>query len=151
MYQLHETQWLPVERAKLWDFVSDPRNLSRITPPAMDFRIRSSVPERVHAGLMIEYRVRPLLRIPVTWVTEITHVEEGRYFVDEQRVGPYAMWHHEHHLEDHDGGTHMTDIVSYRLPLGPLGPMAHGLFVKRKLDAIFRFRKEAMERIFPEA
>ena len=107
----------PLERA--WAFFADPRNLARITPPALGFRILSDLPPRIHPGMMIRYQVRPLLRLPMTWLTEITHVREERYFVDEQRSGPYRIWHHEHYFSDIGGGrVEMTDLVTYQLPLG---------------------------------
>lgn len=103
----------------------------------------------MYPGQMIAYTVRPLAGIPITWITEITHVQEGRYFVDEQRKGPYAIWHHEHHFAEVEGGVEMTDIVSYTLPLGWLGSLAHLLFVKRQLMTIFDYRSEVIEKFFP--
>jgi ligand-binding SRPBCC domain-containing protein len=129
-----------VERA--WEFFSDPRNLSKITPPERDFTVLTALPERVYPGMMIEYRVRPLLGIPVRWLTEITHVEQGKFFVDEQRIGPYRIWHHEHHLKQLDSGQiEMTDRVTYVLPFGPLGDLVHPLLVKPQLAKIFVFRE----------
>ena len=125
-----------------WAFFSDPRNLARITPPDLGFEIVSDLPDRIHPGLMIEYRVRPLFGIPVTWLTEITQVEEGRYFVDEQRVGPYAVWHHEHRFTP--VGTDQTrcdDLVHYVPPLGPLGDLAHPFLIRPRLEAIFAYRE----------
>ncbi len=116
----------------------------------MGFDITSGdLPETMYPGMIISYKVRPLARIKMTWVTEITHIEEGRFFVDEQRVGPYALWHHEHHLEEIDGGVMMRDIVSYRPPLGVLGALANRVLIRKQLKNIFDFRFRAIENIFP--
>lgn len=149
VHTLETKQTIHATMAAAWDFFSNPRNLARITPPSLDFRILSKLPERMHPGMMIRYRVRPLLGIPVTWVTEITHVDEGRFFVDEQRVGPYRMWHHEHHFRDVGGGrVEMTDRVTYQLPFGWLSEPVHALVVKRELAGIFEYRERAVEEIF---
>lgn len=139
---------LSVDRDEAWDFFSDPRNLAVITPPDMRFEITSPVPDRVYAGLIITYRVRPLLGIPAQWVTEITHVDEGNYFVDEQRLGPYRVWHHEHHFTAVRGGTHMRDIVHYSVPFGPLGDVAEKLVIRRRVEAIFAFRQRVLDQRF---
>lgn len=112
MYQLRRKQLVKTDIATCWDFFSSPANLSKITPAYMGFDVRSEVPERMYEGLMIEYRVRPLLGIPMKWVTEITHVKDYQFFVDEQRIGPYKLWHHEHHFMETPDGIEMTDIVS---------------------------------------
>ena len=136
-----------IERA--WDFFSDPRNLAKITPPELDFTILTALPARVHPGMMIEYRVRPLLGIPVRWLTEITHVESGKFFVDEQRIGPYRIWHHEHRFKELDGGRiEMTDRVTYVLPFSPLSDVIHPFLVKPQLAKIFAFREKAVSEIF---
>lgn len=140
MYQLKTTQQLPITLQQAWDFFSSPKNLATITPDSLDFRIKSDLPDKMYAGMMIRYTVKPLLGIPVTWVTEITHVEEGKYFVDEQRVGPYSIWHHQHFFREIPGGVEMTDIVDYRLPFGPLGRIMHGPVVKPRLKQIFDYR-----------
>jgi len=133
-----------------WSFFSDPRNLARITPPQLGFEVLSALPPRMHPGLMIQYRVRPLFRIPLTWLTEITQVHEPHYFVDEQRVGPYRIWHHEHHFEEaSDGTVTMRDKVTYQLPFGSLGEIVHPFLVAPQLHRIFQFRDEAVRRIFP--
>jgi ligand-binding SRPBCC domain-containing protein len=129
--------------------MSDPRNLARITPAYMGFQILSADSGRqMHAGQIIEYHVSPLPGVRLHWVTEITHVEEGKFFVDEQRFGPYAFWHHKHFLEPISGGVLMTDLVHYKLPFGPLGKLANTLFVKRQLDGIFNYRYQRLEEIF---
>ena len=147
---LESSQIIQASIERAWDFFSDPRNLAKITPPELDFTILTALPERVYAGMMIEYRVRPLLGIPVRWVTEITHVEAGKLFVDEQRIGPYRIWHHEHHFRQLGGGRiEMTDRVTYVLPFGPLGTLVHPFLVKPQLERIFAFRGKAVVELFP--
>ena len=117
----------------------------------MGFDITSGdLPDKMYPGMIISYKVRPLAGIKMTWVTEITHIEEGKFFVDEQRVGPYALWHHEHHLEEVDGGVMMRDIVSYRPPMGVLGALANRILIRKQLKNIFDFRFRAIENIFPD-
>lgn len=148
-HQLIRRQTVCADLKSVWNFVCEPRNLARITPAHMNFQITSVLPERgMYPGMMIAYRVSPLRGLRLTWITEITEVEPLRYFVDEQRIGPYALWHHEHHLEAVEGGVLMTDIVSYKLRGGPVGELLHRMFVRRQLDAIFDFREAAMERMF---
>lgn len=150
-YQLIRTQKLPVEKETLWDFISSPHNLKVITPTYMNFRVLSQqILDTMYPGMIITYKVSPLLNIPLDWCTEITQVEHLRYFVDEQREGPYRFWHHQHHIEAIEGGTLMTDIVSYRLPMGVLGRIAHSLFVKKQLEGIFEFRYQKMKSLFGE-
>lgn len=148
MYQLKRQQLVKTDMATCWDFFSSPGNLQKITPKYMGFDVLTEVPEKMYEGLMIEYRVRPLLGIPMNWITEITHVKEHQFFVDEQRKGPYRIWHHEHHFETVDNGVLMSDIVSYELPYGILGKIAHPILVQRKLNEIFDFRFEIVEEIF---
>ena len=149
VHVLHSTQIIPASIERAWDFFSDPRNLARITPPALDFTILSALPERIHPGLLIEYRVRPLLGIPVRWLTEITHVEPEKYFVDEQRIGPYRLWHHEHHFRQRDGGRiEMTDRVTYVLPFSPLSELIHPFLVQPQLAKIFAFREKTVGDLF---
>ena len=132
-----------------WAFFSNPANLSKITPSHLGFKIISKHHgEKMYPGQIIEYKVKPVMGIPLYWMTEITHVEEKKYFVDEQRFGPYTMWHHQHHFEQTKEGVMMTDIVHYKLPLYFLGDFAHALFVKKQLKQIFDFRFEAAERLF---
>ncbi len=148
VHAIRETQVLPIPLREAWDFFSRPENLKTITPPHLGFEVLNSPPAAMYAGLMIQYRVRPLFGIPLTWVTEITHVEQEKMFVDEQRIGPYRMWHHEHHFAGSGRETTMTDIVTYVLPFGPLGDFAHALFVKRQLRDIFAFRRAKTEELF---
>lgn len=144
VYTLSRRQYIDATPARVWEFVSSPANLSRITPPGMGFDIISPVETRMYEGMIITYRVRPLAGIPVTWVTEITHISEGRYFVDEQRSGPYAIWHHRHFIEPEGNGTVMTDIVTYRPPFGFLGKIANTLIIRQRLKQIFDYREKAM-------
>jgi ligand-binding SRPBCC domain-containing protein len=148
MYQLRRKQLVKTDIATCWDFFSSPANLSKITPAYMGFDVRSEVPERMYEGLMIEYRVRPLLGIPMKWVTEITHVKDYQFFVDEQRIGPYKLWHHEHHFMETPDGIEMTDIVSYELPFGVLGSMVHPFLVEKKLKEIFAHRFKVVDELF---
>lgn len=131
-----------------WDFFSSPKNLKTITPDYMGFEVLVDIPEKMYAGLMIEYEVKPILGFPIKWITEITHVDEMKFFVDEQRKGPYKIWHHEHHFKQVQNGIEMTDIISYEIPLGILGRLAHPLLVKNKLNQIFDYRFKKVEEIF---
>lgn len=147
-YHLKRVQFLPISPQQAWDFFSSPMNLNEITPAYMDFRIISNSSDNIYAGQIITYTVKPLLGIPLFWMTEITHVKEGAYFVDEQRSGPYALWHHTHIFREVEGGVEMTDLVHYRLPLGILGRLAHGLFVKKQLEDLFDYRYKVLEKKF---
>ena len=149
-YQLVKEQFVPTSIDEVLDFISSPGNLKEITPDHMGFDITSdSLPEKIYAGMIISYKVRPLLGIPMTWVTEITHVVDKKYFIDEQRIGPYALWHHQHIIEPSGQGVLMTDIISYKPPLGFLGSIANALFIRRQLEGIFAYRKEALRKHFP--
>jgi ligand-binding SRPBCC domain-containing protein len=114
----------------------------------MGFDVKTEVPAQMYEGLIIAYTVKPLLAIPVEWVTEITHVKDKSFFVDEQRKGPYTMWHHEHHFKEVEGGVEMTDIVSYIIPLGFLGKLVEPFLVKPKLEEIFAYRFKIVEEVF---
>jgi ligand-binding SRPBCC domain-containing protein len=148
-YQLHKTQKIPATIDQVWDFISSPANLKKITPEYMGFNITSKLlSEKMYPGMIISYKVSPFLGIKMTWVTEITQVKENEYFVDEQRVGPYSMWHHEHKIEPIEGGVLMTDIVSYKPPFGILGSIANHILIKKQLQEIFDYRTVAMEKMF---
>jgi len=148
-YQLHTEQKLQADLEQVWDFISSPANLKKITPEYMGFDITSKdLPDKMYPGMIISYKVSPVLGIKTTWVTEITQVEDKKFFVDEQRVGPYTIWHHQHHLELTDDGVLMKDIVSYQPPFGILGRIANTLFIKAKLKEIFEHRRKAMDQIF---
>ncbi|MBC7934806.1 MAG: SRPBCC family protein [Rhizobacter sp.] len=149
VYSIKRVQVMPVDITVAWDFFSDPRNLEAITGGGMDFRIISSHHgEEMYSGQIIEYSLKPLLGIKMYWMTEITHVEQHRFFVDNQRFGPYSLWHHQHHFKAVEGGIEMTDIVHYKLPLWFLGDIAHALFVKKILNDIFDFRYKKVEELF---
>jgi len=149
IYSLKTVQKIPIGIDTAWDFFSNPRNLAVITPEHMGFKTLSKHHgDKMYAGQIIEYEVSPLMGIPLYWMTEITHVEDKKYFVDEQRYGPYSMWHHQHHFKVIEGGVEMTDIVHYKLPLLFLGDIANSLFVKKQLDQIFEYRYKKVEELF---
>ena len=150
VYRLKTVQNLPVSQEKAWDFLSDPNNLKTITPDYMGFKILEGAESKMYAGQIIKYIVTPVLGLPLRWVTEITHVEHLQYFVDEQRFGPYSLWHHKHFIKPIPGGVEMIDIVDYKLPLGLLGRLAHPLFVKRQLKQIFDYRYNKLVELFGE-
>ena len=146
-YQLHKKQKVNASIDEIWNFISSPANLKEITPDHMGFDITSeNLPGKMYAGMIISYKVSPLLGIKTNWVTEITQVKEKEYFVDEQRVGPYSIWHHQHHIKSIENGVLMTDIVSYQPPLGFLGAIANSLIIKKKLKEIFDYRTLAIEK-----
>ena len=148
MFVLERTQDLPIPVEKAWDFFSSPKNLQVITPSYLGFQIKTQLPEKMYEGLFIGYTVKPLLGIPLEWVTEITHIKENVFFVDEQRIGPYSILHHEHHFEAIEGGVRMLDRVSYQIPLGFLGKLAHPILVEPKLKEIFNYRWNKVEELF---
>ena len=147
-YQITSEQYLKASPDEAWAFLSDPRNLQHITPQHMKFNILGGADKAMYPGQIIRYKVSPFPGVRTSWVTEITHVREGEYFVDEQRFGPYRFWHHKHFITPVEGGVLMSDVVDYMLPLGPLGAMAHTLLVRRQLLGIFRYREAALERRF---
>ncbi|MFZ1684699.1 MAG: SRPBCC family protein [Candidatus Zixiibacteriota bacterium] len=148
LYTLAESQRLPIDLTTAWAFFSNPANLSRITPPKLGFEVTSPLPPKVYSGLFITYKVRPLAGIPVTWVTEITNVDEPVRFVDEQRVGPYRIWHHEHQFIEIPGGVEMRDQVTYALPYGVLGQFMRAVVVKNSLREIFGYRRKVLAELF---
>lgn len=132
-----------------WDFFSRPENLKAITPAYMDFKITSPLTSsKMYTGMIISYIVRPVLRWPIHWVTEITHVKKNQFFIDEQRIGPYRLWHHQHFFAPVDDGVEMTDLVHYALPMGSIGRIMHQLFIKKQLNTIFDYRFEKIESLF---
>ena len=149
VYSLKAVQLIPVSLEKAWDFFSSPDNLQAITPAQLQFKIISQHHgSKMYPGQIIEYKVSPLLGIPVYWMTEITHVQDKQFFIDEQRYGPYSMWHHQHHFKITAGGVEMTDIVHYKLPFWWLGDIANSLFVKAQLQKIFAYRIQKVEELF---
>jgi ligand-binding SRPBCC domain-containing protein len=148
-HTIKTVQKIPVSLDEAWSFFSNPANLQAITPEGMGFTIISKHHgEVMYAGQLIEYKVRPLAGIPLYWMTEITQVKDRAYFIDEQRFGPYSLWHHQHHFKEIPGGVEMTDIVHYKNPLGVLGRIANALFVKNKLKTIFDYRYTKVEELF---
>ena len=148
LYQLKRELILKTSLEKAWDFFSHPSNLAKITPAKLNFKITSEIPKRVYPGLIITYKVHPLFSIPCTWVSEITHLREPFYFVDEQRHGPYKMWHHQHRFSEQAEGVLVEDIVNYIMPFHIFGCMTHKLWVKKELDYIFDYREKALNTHF---
>lgn len=147
VYTIDTFQKIPISIEEAWEFFSNPSNLTSITPTNLGFNIISKHHgEKMYPGQIIEYKVSPVLSIPLYWMTEITQVKEGAYFVDEQRFGPYQLWHHQHHFQAIEGGVQMRDLVHYKIPLGWIGDLAHSLFVKKQLEHIFSFRFQVIER-----
>lgn len=147
-HRLTRTQLLPISIIEAWNFFSSPMNLADITPDWLGFKVMSEPPAKMYEGLIIQYNVTPMLGLPVWWVTEITHVREPFFFVDEQRKGPYAMWHHEHHFEETADGVLMTDMVHYILPLSTITQPVLGGYVAKKLNEIFDHRYRTLETRF---
>lgn len=150
LYQLHAKQALPITKPQAWEFLSDPKNLKVITPKHMSFHILTGADRPMFAGQIIQYVVKPFPGYSTKWVTEITHVKEGEYFVDEQRFGPYALWHHKHFLSEMDGGVLMEDIIDYKIPFGFLGQLVQPFLVKKQLKQIFEFREAKLHELFGE-
>lgn len=149
IHQLMRTQFVHADLQTVWQFFSAAGNLRRITPEYMNFRVTSTaLRDEIYPGMIITYKVSPLLKIPLFWMTEITHVIPGKLFVDEQRRGPYRLWHHQHHFEEQADGVLMTDLVYYQLPLGFLGGLAHTLFIKKQLEDVFDYRMEQVDKLF---
>lgn len=147
LHSFSTLQTLPMTLDEAWAFFSSPENLKEITPDHLGFKITSKYHgKKMYPGQIISYIVKPILGIPLEWVTEITHVEDRHFFVDEQRFGPYAFWHHQHIFREVEGGVEMQDIVHYKVPLGILGDIANALFVKRQLKDIFDFRYTLLEK-----
>ena len=133
----------------LWDFISSPKNLKKITHQNMGFIITSNNKDEImYPGMIISYKVTPILNIPLTWITEITQVKDKKFFVDEQRVGPYKMWHHEHIFKVQDNGVLMKDIITYIPPFGILGEVGNYLFINKRVNQIFDFRSKVLEEIY---
>ncbi len=149
IYQYTAEQFLPISISKAWDFFSSPKNLSKITPPEMDFKILTQLEDKeIYEGMLIDYTVKPMLGIPMYWQTKIINVTPLEVFADTQLKGPYKLWHHTHTFVEKDGGVLMKDVVQYELPLGPLGDWVHSLFVRKKIDSIFAYRKQVLKKLF---
>lgn len=150
LYTLHTQQKLPITIEEAWLFFSDPKNLNTITPDSMQFKTLSGDDRKMFPGQIIHYKIAPFPLVSMEWVTEITHVENQKFFVDEQRFGPYSFWHHKHFFTPIDGGVYMEDIVHYKVPFGFVGRLFHPIIVRPKLEEIFAFRKKILVQIFGE-
>ncbi|WP_318308203.1 SRPBCC family protein [Flagellimonas crocea] len=148
LYQLTSKQVFPISKKEAWDFLSNPKNLAVITPEHMGFHILGGAEKAMFPGQVIQYIVKPFPFVSTKWVTEITHVRDGEYFVDEQRFGPYALWHHKHFLKEVPEGVEMEDIIDYKLPFGFLGQLVHPILVKKQLQKIFEFRENKLAELF---
>jgi len=148
IYSLERKQNLAMTISEAWNFFSNPKNLPLITPPSLKLNITSEIPERMYTGMIITYTVDPLLNLPITWVTEITHVDIPDIFIDEQRFGPYKFWHHQHKFKEIEGGIEATDLIHYVLPLDPLSRIADELIVKKQLADIFDYKSVYLENEF---
>jgi ligand-binding SRPBCC domain-containing protein len=149
-YLLKTEQTIPVSLADAWDFFSSPFNLAKITPKEMSFVVTSDFnrDEKIYAGMIITYKVSPVFGIKMNWMTEITHVKDSEYFVDEQRFGPYALWHHQHHFKAIKGGVLMTDILNYAIPYGIIGRLGNAVLVDKQIKKIFSYREKAIKELF---
>lgn len=148
MIKLKQEQFLPISLDEAWQFFATPKNLNEVTPDDMVFEIVSELPDTIYAGLLINYRLKPMLNIPINWCTEITHIKEKVYFVDEQRKGPYNIWHHEHHFKAVADGVLMTDILHYDIGKSFFGWIAGKMFVNKMVKSIFAYRFKMLESYF---
>jgi len=148
IFKLKYSQKLPISLNEAWDFLSSPNNLELITPKSMDFNITDWDKKKVYPGQIIQYTVKPLLGVRINWVTEITHVNDNVYFIDEQRFGPYAFWHHKHFIKEIENGVLIEDVIHYKIPLGPIGVLLNFLIINSKLNSIFKYRKQELIKIF---
>jgi ligand-binding SRPBCC domain-containing protein len=149
VHHLKTVQRIPVSLDEAWDFFSHPKNLAIMTPAHLNLKFTNELfGEEMYPGQVITYKVKPLFGIPLFWMTEITHVRAKQYFVDEQRVGPYSLWHHQHHFRAIEGGVEMTDLIDYKIPGWFLGDIADKLFISKQLNDIFRYRYRKVEEVF---
>tara|TARA_B100000927_G_scaffold154599_1_gene124578 strand:- start:1634 stop:2119 length:486 start_codon:yes stop_codon:yes gene_type:complete len=148
IFKLKYSQKLPISLNEAWDFLSSPNNLELITPKSMDFNITDWDKKKAYPGQIIQYTVKPLLGVRINWVTEITHVNDNVYFIDEQRFGPYAFWHHKHFIKEIENGVLIEDVIHYKIPLGPIGVLLNFLIINSKLNSIFKYRKQELIKIF---
>jgi ligand-binding SRPBCC domain-containing protein len=155
IYTLYRKQLLPISMGEAWDFFSTPKNLNELTPEDMNFKILSGIDplsagqdQKTYAGQIIQYKITPFAGITMNWTTEITHCVAGQYFIDQQRFGPYKLWHHQHHFKQTDHGILMEDILHYALPLGWIGRLFAGKFIQKKVESIFDYRYKKLEKLF---
>ena len=150
IYTLHKKQNVPITLEEAWKFLSNPANLSILTPKEMNMKIVSGADRPMYAGQVIQYSVTPVAGIKTKWVSEITQYVEGKYFIDLQLYGPYAFWHHTHFIHEIDGGVQMEDVINYKVPFGFLGRLVHPILVKPKLEQIFEYRRQQLIKLFGE-
>lgn len=148
MYRLRNTQKLPISLDEAWEFLSNPNQLENITTDELSFQKLHDIPDKMYEGMLMQLRLKPFLRIQLDWLTEITHIKEKEYFIDEQRLGPFRFWHHEHRVLPIEGGVEIQDTVHYVMPFSILGRFVHWLFLRKQLENIFNFREEAIEKVF---
>jgi ligand-binding SRPBCC domain-containing protein len=148
IYRLNRKQLLSTDIHTAWKFFTDPENLPKITPGYLKFKMTNRMDSEIYSGMLLYLKIKPVLSLPMKWVTEITQVYEPVWFVDEQRKGPYGMWRHKHIFKEADGGVQMEDIVDYAMPFGVLGRFVHFLVVAKKLEGIFDYRRKALDKIF---
>lgn len=148
MYRKITKQQLPINKERAWDFLSNPQNLKIITPPYMRFEILFEEETAMYPGQIIQYIVTPILGIKLNWITEISQVVEGKFFIDEQRFGPFRFWHHKHFIYEIENGVEMVDIIDYILPLGFIGKLVHPFLVQPNMDKIFTYRRNKLEKLF---
>ena len=150
LHRITASQLVPISLDEAWTFFSAPDNLAVMTPPSLGMQVTSDPSQEMYAGLLVTYTLSPLPipRLRTEWVTEITHLQSKQFFVDEQRIGPYQFWHHQHHFKELPGGTEVRDTVHYRLPFGPLGDIVNKLVVRPQLRTIFAYRRRALTERF---
>ncbi|HSR17659.1 MAG TPA: SRPBCC family protein [Ignavibacteriaceae bacterium] len=148
IFLIKTSQTIPLSIDEAWNFFSNPGNLSKITPPWLNLKITSKLPDIMYEGMIISYKVYPFLGIPSNWITEITSVKEKNFFIDEQRFGPYKFWHHQHHFKEINEGVEMEDIVHYAIPFDPFSRPLNHFLVGKKIKKIFEFRKEVIKKLF---
>lgn len=148
VYKLIKSQYLPISLEESWNFFSNPNNLKKITPQGLGLQITSETPDKIYEGMIITYNVNPFPFFKTTWVTEITYIDNPTYFIDEQRIGPYKFWHHQHFFREADNGIIIEDLVHYSTPYGYLGKLLNNLYITKKLEYIFNYRFEVLNKLF---
>ena len=148
IHTLKRKQFLPITLEESWEFFSDPNNLKLITPPSLGLEITSEIKSEIYEGMIITYDVKPLPGITTTWVTQITHIKKPYYFIDEQRIGPYRLWHHQHFFKKKNDGIIAEDLIHYAVPFGPLGNLLNSIYIQNNLDKIFTYRKTVLNGMF---
>ena len=141
-------QFLPIDMKTAWEFFSSPNNLALLTPKDMDFKVLTKLDNAISNDMIIDYTVKPLLRVPLRWKTKILDVQDQNEFTDIQLRGPFSLWKHVHQFIQEKEGVLVKDTVHYRLPFGFIGRIAHSLFVKKRIEEIFSYRKVVLENLF---